>query len=623
MTISVIVPVHNGAAHLAQTLQTLVNQTRPADELIVVDDRSDDGSGDVAEAFGADVRVVRGAFGGASAARLAGLSHARGDRLMFLDADDLLGLDVLAALDATLDRHPTGIACCTWMRYARTGDGWIAQHASCAPLRSDDPLTGWLEGWYHPPCSILWSRETYEASGGWDAGTFLNNDGDLMMRALVAGGRLIHAPAGVAYYRRADGSSGSLSGHRSTAKGLASRQRVLDRLADLLRVEGRLAPYRSPLSHAYERIAVEARPVDRELAERAAASAALCRRAGQAGVRHGGPRARVAPLIRERRATLRRSVAETMPRTPPSDPLVSVVIPTYNRAHLLGGTLESVLAQTFRRFEVLIVDDGGDDDTEAIVAALDDQRLSYIRQPRNGGVARARNRGLDAARGDYVAFLDSDDLWRPGKLAAQVELMTGSPDRVGIIYTGVEEHGADGSVILSRPDRRGDVWVDMLQSNVIHGGASNALMRRAAADIVGGFDATLPAAEDYDYWLRVCRFFAVDFVPDAHVVYLNPAADIRERRSRNFAANRAARAMLFERYREDMMRAGVAHRFLLDTARRELTAPDGVPTSALKTLARAARHNPADPAIYKWALAGMLPWSVRAPLTDAIYHARA
>src|SRR4051794_13197703 len=117
----------------------------------------------------------------------------------------------------------------------------------------------------------------------------------------------------------------------------------------------------------------------------------------------------------------------------PTEPTVSVVVPTYNQPRLLSETLDGVLAQTFADFEVVVVDDGSTDDTPAVLAryAGRDGRVRVVRQP-NAGIGAARNRGLDEARGRYVAPLDHDDLWMPGKLAAQVAFMQAHPACVGV-----------------------------------------------------------------------------------------------------------------------------------------------------------------------------------------------
>ncbi len=122
MRVSVVIPCYNAAAYVGVALRALLNQTRPPDEVIVVDDGSTDGSAAVAQSFGAPVRVIRVANGGAARARLRGLSEADGDALMFMDADDLMAPDTLGSLVAVLEDHPEAVATCPWMRYE-----WLPQ----------------------------------------------------------------------------------------------------------------------------------------------------------------------------------------------------------------------------------------------------------------------------------------------------------------------------------------------------------------------------------------------------------------------------------------------------------------------------------------------------------------
>lgn len=113
---------------------------------------------------------------------------------------------------------------------------------------------------------------------------------------------------------------------------------------------------------------------------------------------------------------------------------VSIILPTYNRANQVGKAIESVLAQTYEDFELIVVDDGSTDETEKVVTSYKDCRIRYHRMPENGGQSRARNCGMKLARYDYLAFEDSDDLWRPGKLKAQMEAMRNAGANVGMVY---------------------------------------------------------------------------------------------------------------------------------------------------------------------------------------------
>jgi len=134
-------------------------------------------------------------------------------------------------------------------------------------------------------------------------------------------------------------------------------------------------------------------------------------------------------------------------------------------------------------------------------------------------------------------------------------------------------------------------------------------------DLIGGFDAGFPAIEDYEFFLRASRFFAFDFVDAALARYANPSGDPAQdarRVSRNFAANMAARRMLFARYGSEMRREGVDHLFLLDDARRYLEAAPASRIAALRSLGRAVRRRPDAYAVYAWLPFALLPWRLRA-----------
>lgn len=579
MRISVVIPVHNAEPYLAQTLGSALDQTHPPAEVIVVDDASTDGSVALAGRFAAaepTVRLVSSGAGHASRARNLGAQLATGDAIMFLDADDVLAPDALSALAAALSQAPNGLAVCPWFRLAPAAGGWVQQPPSCAPRRAgQDALAGWLTGWYHPPCAMLWSRSAFEHAGRWDELAAVNQDGDLVMRALAIGRPLAEATEGAAFYRRTPG--GSMSGRRLQATGLESRRRTIEKIQAWLRDAGTLDRYRAPLAEAFARVAADARP---------APPAPAPSRPAATGreVRHG--------LDRARAVLDRAPLGSSAPALEPTQPAVTVIIPTYNRAPLLQRAIHSVLGQSFANLELIVVDDGSSDETDAVMAACGDPRVRYVRQDPRTGVAAARNRGLREARGEFIAFLDSDDEWAADKLERQLARFEASDDSLGLVYSGVETIGADGMREAARPVARGHVYREMLHHNAIHGGGSNAMIRRAVVATAGFFNEDLPAIEDYEYWIRVTRFFAVDAVDAPLVRYHDPSAD--DRRSRRIADNLRARSWLFRRHRREMRRLRVAHLFLLKTARWTLNAGHEHRGTALRLIARALLEAPAS-----------------------------
>ncbi|MBU4233654.1 MAG: glycosyltransferase family 2 protein [Proteobacteria bacterium] len=196
-------------------------------------------------------------------------------------------------------------------------------------------------------------------------------------------------------------------------------------------------------------------------------------------------------------------------------PLVSVIIPTYNRADLVRQALASVKAQTYRDFEIVVVDDGGTDGTYEVLSA--DRDLRVLRHPRRRGVAAARNLGVAAARGEWLAFLDSDDLWLPDKLARQILLLEAQPE---LLICQTDETWVRRGVRVNKPAAHGKVagriFLPSLGRCMIS--PSAVMLHRRLLQDHGAFDATLPAAEDYDLWLRLTWRYEVGLVDDPLVI---------------------------------------------------------------------------------------------------------
>ena len=198
-----------------------------------------------------------------------------------------------------------------------------------------------------------------------------------------------------------------------------------------------------------------------------------------------------------------------------NDPSVSVVIPTRNRSALLRRALESVGAQTRPPKEIIVVDDGSTDDTAQWIN-VDFPLVHYLRQPHRG-VAAARNNGIGAATGEWIAFLDSDDEWRPAKLERQLDATRAQP-RYGLCHTDEIwiRRGRRVNAGKRHAKSGGSIFRRCLPLCVIS--PSSVLVRRSLLEEVGGFDETLPVCEDYDLWLRICSRYPVLFVDEALVV---------------------------------------------------------------------------------------------------------
>jgi O-antigen biosynthesis protein len=196
--------------------------------------------------------------------------------------------------------------------------------------------------------------------------------------------------------------------------------------------------------------------------------------------------------------------------------MVSVIIPIHNRAHLLSRVVESVRAQTFKDFEILVVDDASTDDVEGAVAALDGPDLVFIRRDQNGGGSATRNTGIAAARGRFVAFLDSDDEWLPTKLELQLSRFDARPGtRVGAVSCGVRVVDPDGRARDFPTTLRGDnAFGELLAFRGGRAGGSTLVVSREVLDEGLRFDENLPAFQDRDFMFRIARKYAIDGVAE-------------------------------------------------------------------------------------------------------------
>ena len=200
-------------------------------------------------------------------------------------------------------------------------------------------------------------------------------------------------------------------------------------------------------------------------------------------------------------------------------PKVSVIIPNYNYSRYVGETIDSALAQTYDNIEIIVVDDGSTDDSRTVL----DRYGDYIRCifQRNQGVAAARNNGVAASSGEFVAFLDADDEWLPQKVERQVA-MHRSDKSLGLVHVGVDEIDADGNSLRHRLEgSTGDARHEllMLGSKGVLGGGSGLMVPRAVFDQIGGFDTRLSTSADWDLFYQIGSRFPVGFVPEILLRY--------------------------------------------------------------------------------------------------------
>ena len=220
------------------------------------------------------------------------------------------------------------------------------------------------------------------------------------------------------------------------------------------------------------------------------------------------------------------------------DALISIITPTYNRSDYIAQAVQSVIDQTYGHFEHLIVDDGSTDNTNQVLAPfLEDDRIKYFRQE-NQGQSVARNLGLKYAKGDFICFLDSDNVWMPEKLGAQLAVFRESPE-VDVVYGDnitINEAGEEISrKNMFRPS--GFIAFQMLKDNCVS--MNTAMARRRCFDEMGGMSGTRRVADDYDLWLRFSARYRFRYIPEFLAYYRVMENQISSDKTARFETNEA------------------------------------------------------------------------------------
>lgn len=190
-------------------------------------------------------------------------------------------------------------------------------------------------------------------------------------------------------------------------------------------------------------------------------------------------------------------------------PLVSVVIPTYNRAGMLMEAIDSVFSQTYQNFELIVVDDGSSDNTLDKLREISDARLVVV-AGEHGGASAARNLGVRSARGELIAFLDSDDLFTPRKLQAIVDMFLGRPELIMVYSHWRQDNLNTNTSMLLEPTSEGDIRHDLLMCSLIV--VPTVVLKKEVFLRAGGFNSEMQIAEDYDLWCRVSSFGQVGLI---------------------------------------------------------------------------------------------------------------
>jgi glycosyltransferase involved in cell wall biosynthesis len=273
-------------------------------------------------------------------------------------------------------------------------------------------------------------------------------------------------------------------------------------------------------------------------------------------------------------------------------PLVSVIVPTYNRAAYLAEAVDSVLNQSYPHLELLVVDDGSTDNTRDVLNQFAGDRRLHVTYQANAGQSRARNAALAQAQGDFFCFLDSDNVWVSDKLQVSLDAFRDNPD-VDVVYGDIITINENGEELSRRNMRRfsGAIVAEMLKDNCVT--MNTAMFRRRCYLEQGGMSETRRVADDYDLWLRYSVFFQFLYLPRFLAKYRVMEDQISSDKSARFESNFQILADFEQQYGAqlgtDVMREGWTYFFL---RRARYHADVGMPSLAVRDSAKALSYCP-------------------------------
>lgn len=208
------------------------------------------------------------------------------------------------------------------------------------------------------------------------------------------------------------------------------------------------------------------------------------------------------------------------------NPLVSIIIPTYNREVLILKALDSIFKQTFQDFEILVIDDASTDKTEEVIEELNHQQIRYFKLKENSGQCVARNYGIKRAKGNFIAFLDSDDVWMPEKLEKQLEFFRKGSEHLGAVYgfSYQKDVKKDEVRLLDSGYFRGNIYEKLLVG-FCPPSPSLFMVSRIALERVNGFDEELITFVDLDLWIRIGEHYEFDYVEEPVIIKYEQIGD--------------------------------------------------------------------------------------------------
>jgi glycosyltransferase involved in cell wall biosynthesis len=491
--ISVVIPLYNGRDYIQEALDSVLAQTMPPDEIIVVDDGSTDGSLDIVQrvAQSHPLKVRTKENGGQSSARNSGIAYAHGDLIALLDQDDVWYPHHLATLvEPFTEPRPLEIGW-TYSNLDRINrDGSMLIRSFLTSMPAAHPKRSMVQclerDMFVLPSASVISRKAFNAVGGFDESLSGYEDDDLFLRIFQAGYDNVFVDAPLSKWRIYPTSTSYSP--RMAASRMTFARKLLRHFPDDDTGE-HLSDYHGLITSRFlPQVIAEARKA----------------------LRSGNPGAINICLadIELLRSYVSKSVDGNKTR---GEFLISVVIPLYNGRDFIQEALNSVLTQSLAPDEIIVVDDGSIDDGPEIVSRMAQSHSIILLRKENGGQSSARNVGIARAHGDLIALLDQDDVWYPHHLATLVKPFIESHSLdIGWTYSNLDRIDIDGSMLIrsfltrlptAHPKRS---LIECLGQDMFVV-PSASLISRKAFQAVGGFDESLSGYEDDDLFLRMFR----------------------------------------------------------------------------------------------------------------------
>lgn len=496
--VSVVIPTYNYAQFISQAIDSVLNQTFADYEIIVIDDGSSDRTLEILQAYGNKICYVTQSNQGLAAARNRGIKLARGELIVFLDADDWFLPQMLEDAVAIFTAQPElGIVVSGWQIVDEIRQTTLEVKPWQSLPQLD--LTTWVVWRPLLPSATLFRREWLDKVDGFDADIFPAEDIDCVLKMTAFGCQSTWSKQlGVCYRRHQQSIT------QNTLKQAQAFEKLCDRFfgrADLTWEIRQLENQTRFYCLVWSAWRLYTTGHEQQMLDYLAKSCQYSTELPAETIAEWGKY-----FARDCLNFLGESfdvyqvtslpgwselVASTLNQVMPQ---ITVIIPVYNSAQYLSEAIASVLGQTYRDYEIIVIDDGSTDNIAEAIAPFAKQ-IRYVRQS-NQGVSYARNRGIHLARGELIAFLDADDVFLPQKLAHQVNIFNAQP-QVGIVNSGFEVIQANGTVVAEVkwwediPELNEVAWV--LYKPIL---PSAMMFRRQWLNKIGGFDPRFFAGED-------------------------------------------------------------------------------------------------------------------------------